>query len=785
MSQDGPGARDPVFPAVAVISLAVLVLELALTRLFSATLHYHFAFMAISLALLGPGAAGVAIYLTQDRLRAAGWEAWGTRAALLFAVTTVAALLLVLFLSPGVEGTAGNAARIVVIYLACILPFFGAGCAVTLAVMSRAAAIPRLYRFDLAGAAAGCLLLVPLLDRIGGVNTILVVPVAAAGGGALLGLAPGVPRRETRRALLVAAGAAALLGVNLATSWIDVRQAKGVVEKEVRFSAWNSFSRVTVSPAEGAALEIRIDADASTLITAGAGEVTRHPEARDRLTSLPYVVTREPGVLIMGPGGGDDVMVARFHGARAITAVEINPIIARDIMSSEPYLGFSGGLYRRPGVRLVVDDARSFVGRSTERWDLIQGTMVDTWAATAAGAFALTENHLYTVEAFLDYDRHLADDGVLSLTRWYFEPPDQMLRLTSLALEVMRRRGVTDPASHLVVVRDRTRSDPRTPAMFLYKKSRFTDAEVGALEGFASWHEFTVLYSPATRPANDFTRLIEAKHPESVWSSYPTNIAPPTDDSPFFFNSVRPSDLLHLSDKAPEWRKTNVGTLILFVLLVLVGILVLALVIVPLLVTRRAPSPGRGGAAPWLAYFACLGAGFILVEVALVQRFILFLGPPVYALTVVLFTLLLFGGVGSGLSGRIARERMRPRLGLILIAAGAGAGLYALGLSPLVHALVHLGRPARIGLSIVLIAPLATLLGMPMPTGLRMLRDSAPALVPWAWGLNGAASVLGSVGALVIAILAGFDATLFAGAAFYLAGWWALRRAGPRVGAAS
>jgi hypothetical protein len=208
-----------------------------------------------------------------------------------------------------------------------------------------------------------------------------------------------------------------------------------------------------------------------------------------------------------------------------------------------------------------------------------------------------------------------------------------------------------------------------------------------------------------------------------------------------------------------------------------VAILVLALVVGPLLVTRRrAPSPSLAGAAPWLTYFACLGAGFILVEVALVQRFILFLGPPVYALTVVLFSLLLFGGLGSGLSGRITPARMRSKLGWILIAAGAGAGLYALGLSPFVHALVHLGRPARIGLSIALIAPLATLLGMPMPTGLRMLRESAPALVPWAWGLNGAASVLGSVGALVIAILAGFDTTLFAGAAFYLAGWVVLRR---------
>src|SRR5258706_5635 len=201
MSEGGPARRDPVFPAIGVISLAVLILELALTRLFSATLHYHFAFMAISLALLGSGSAGVAIYLAQDRLRREGWGTWGARGAVLFALTTVTALLAVLLLSPGVEGTAGNGARIAAIYVACALPFFCAGCAVTLAVMSRAAAIARLYRFDLAGAAAGCLLLVPLLDRIGGVNTILVVPGAPpCGGGALRPAARGGPPEAPRAA---------------------------------------------------------------------------------------------------------------------------------------------------------------------------------------------------------------------------------------------------------------------------------------------------------------------------------------------------------------------------------------------------------------------------------------------------------------------------------------------------------------------------------------------------------------------------------------------------------
>jgi hypothetical protein len=683
MSAGAPWHRDPVFPATALTSLGVLVLELALTRLFSATMHYHYAFMAISLALFGSGVAGVALYLGRPRLAGRGLTVWAAQAAILFSLATIAALGVVLLLPLSLEGTSGNALRLAAIYVACALPFFFGGSAITLAVMARTAVIGRLYLYDLAGAAVGCLLLVPLLDLLGGVNTILVVPVVAAAAGAFYGLEGG-GRRGMGPGGLVALAAAGLLALNIGTGWIDVRQAKGVPEAGVVFARWNSFSRVTVSPVEARLLEIRIDADASTVITPGAGENGRHAEQRDRLAALAYRILDRPRVLIIGPGGGDDVIAARLFDAREITGVEINPIIALDIMSSEPFRRFAGSIYQQPGVRLVVDDARSFVRRSTDRYDPIQATMVDTWAATAAGAFALSENYIYTVEAFQDYTRHLAADGVLAFTRWYFEPPDQMLRLVSLAREAMRRDGVTDPARHLVVIRDRVRPGAPTQAAFLFKKSPFTEKEVRALESAGDRQGFTILYSPLTRPDNDFTRLAETERPEAVWSTFPTNIAPAWDDSPFFFNTVRPADLLHLGERAPEWRKSNLGTLVLFLLLGLASMLVVGLLAGPLWVARRRELAGAGpGGLRWLLYFSCLGLGFILVEVALVQRFILFLGPPVYALTVVLFSLLGWSALGSGLSGRIRGPRLAATLRLVLAALGAAVAAYAILLPPL------------------------------------------------------------------------------------------------------
>jgi len=802
MSHDARRPFDTAFPAVFLVSLSVILLELALTRLFSATMHYHYAFMAISLALFGSGASGVALYLARERLAGAfgGPLGLASRAASAGALAAIAALFVALYAPPG-RGGGADILRFALLYAACAAPFFLLGAAITLAIVARAAAIGRLYLFDLGGAAGGCLLLVPLLDAGGGVNTILCVPIVASAGALLFALAPRQAAAATPDAgataaartaaaapaatapsggaglpLVIGLACASLLAGNAMSGLIDVRQAKGVAERDILFARWNSFSRVTVARTGGQALEIRIDADAATAITPGAGEAGRHPERRDRLTALPFLVKEKPDVLVMGPGGGDEVLLARLFGARAVTAVEVNPIIALDIMSSEPFRSFAGGIYQQPEVRLVVDDARSFIRRSPVRHDIILATMVDTWAATAAGAFALTENHLYTIEAFRDYSRRLADDGILSFTRWYFEPPDQMLRMVSLARAMMRREGIAEPSRHLVVVRDRLLADPRTPACLLFKKSPFTDQEIGTLETFARMRDYEILYTPRTRPGNDFTRLITAPDPATVWRSYPTNIAPPGDDSPFFFNTMRPGDLLRPVERAAEWRKTNQGTVVLIALGGVASLMVALFIVGPLLVAKRRDLAGTGGnGVRFLIYFAGLGAGFILIEIALVQRFILLLGPPVYALTVVLFSVLAFGAAGSGLTARIPGPRVRAVLGAILPAVAAGAALYALALPAVIDLLVPLSRPARIAAAAALTAPLALLMGMPMPAGLRLLHREAPAIIPWAWGLNGAASVLGSIMALLIALMSGFTVALATGAALYIGAWAALR----------
>jgi spermidine synthase len=761
--------RTKIFWGTALVSLSVLMLELSLTRLFSATMYYHFAFMAISLALFGSGASGVFIYIVQNNLPQEKTAKWLSIFAILFSLSVVLALY-VIFSNPlTLDDTGENYRRLVKVYLATSLPFFFAGCAITLAITRLAKDISRLYLFDLAGAALGCLLLIPVLNSIGAINTVIAVSAIAAVGALLFAASSQGNRAVMACAVVLTLGLTGLAVYNTQTQAIDIRQSKGMEETRVLFSKWNSFSRITVEGDMNQHIEIKIDADAATGIVPDGGDIERHQYQRSSIAALAYQLKPNANVAIIGPGGGYDVSAALVFDARHITAVEINPIIALDIMSSERFKKYNGGIYQHPKVQLEVDEGRSFIRRSSDRYDVLQATMVDTWAATAAGAFSLTENNLYTVEAFKDYATHLTDDGIFTMTRWYFEPPDQLLRLLSLTRAMMQDLNISNPERHIMLVRDVSTNSDRTPATFLFKKSEFTDAEVKTIEELAGQNKFQLLYTPLTQPDNVFTKMIKAANPADVWNAFETNVNPTYDNNPFFFNSIRMSNLQGALTGVGEWQKTNLGTFVLFALFAITSVLVLLFIIGPLLFVRSRTMTGeKSGRMSYLFYFACLGAGFIIVEVAMIQKFILFLGHPVYALAVILFSLLTFSALGSYLSGRLDESRVKQTLVKLIGVLVVMVFVYILLLPPIFYGLVWLPHPARIVIAVLLMAPLALLMGMPMPIGIKLLSKSAPQIIPWAWGVNGATSVMGSVGALVIAILTGFNQALIVGAGLYL-----------------
>jgi hypothetical protein len=419
-------------------------------------------------------------------------------------------------------------------------------------------------------------------------------------------------------------------------------------------------------------------------------------------------------------------------------------------------------------VRAVVDEGRSFIHSTDERYDIIQAALIDTWAASSAGAFALTENNLYTVEAFNLYLSRLNDDGILAMTRWLLDPPQQELRLMSLAREVMRQAGVSRPERRLCLFKAAGRGE-RVESCFLFKKSEFTDAEILKLEATAAENKLEVLYTPLTRPATVFTELATAANPETFYERYPINVRPTYDNSPFFFYHVTPGDLLKSLRLTNESQKTNLGVFILFGLLIITSILVGIFILGPMFLARRRDRTVQTAAPiPKVVYFALLGLGFIVIEVAIIQRFILFLGYPVYALAVVLFAILLWSGVGSLLTSGISYEKIDKALRLAILGVISVTTLYIFLLPVLFERFGGLQIEWRISIATALLIPLALPLGMPMPLGIKLISRHAPELVPWGWGLNGAASVMGSVAAVIIAMNLGFNQAMMFGCLTYI-----------------
>ena len=769
--------RDRVLIAgIALSSFAALLLELGLTRLFSVVLFYHFAFLAISVALLGLGAGGVFAYLGRRWLAKFETRHLASWLCGLNALIVPIVLEVVLHVPVSLEITKLNFLRLTAIYLSAALPFFFTGLEFSVVFARESAHIPRLYGADLCGGAVACMAIVPLLNKLGGPNTILFAAVMAAVAAVIWST-----RRLTKNVgIVVAVVLLALIGANHSGRWIDIIYAKGVLRDRswVEFARWNAISRVEVD-SQGGGKAIVIDADASTYIMNADPKKWSGTEwERDLMSAPPALanVLRPHGeYAIIGPGGGVDVLRAVANGSPSVTGIEINPIIATTIMRGR-YADYAYHLYERPEVHIHVTDGRSYLRGTNERFDVVQMTLVDTWASTAAGAFALSENNLYTVNAFREYFDHLRPDGMIAITRWEFRHPREALRVVSVAMEALHQLGVKDTAKHFMVISDGPLNGDGIPVAVLAKKSPFTSEEEAAVrKHLADYPDLASLYLPSEPGNNPFSALIARNDPYAFAHEYAYNVVPVNDNAPFFFFTLKLGQILHHAgeEQGIDW-KVNLGVAVLGMVLIISVVAVLVFLIVPLTLraSARQQRPVR------LLYFVAIGLGYILVEIAFIQRFVLFLGHPTYALTVVVFLLLLSSGAGSLLSRRWLREAVRGWLPLALIIAALL--LYVFILPGVLSALVGISFVAKLLVSGALLIPLGFAMGMPFPTGLRALAGIAEAesavaqnsasgnAVEWAWALNAAASVLGSVLAMVIAIQFGLNVTLACGALAYL-----------------
>lgn len=768
--------------------------------------------MAISIAMFGMTVGALLVYLSPrflDPRRARHYMAWSS----FFLGLGVGAAFLTLVEVPSSPQLSGYGLfSLALTYAVVSLPFVGSGICVCLALTKFPEQVNQLYAADLAGAAMGCLFLIWVLKVTDALTAVVLVALLAfvattilAGDGASAKL------RGAARVLSLVAAVFVLINTYLVHQQcplVRLRWIKGYFSVAPIYEKWNSFSRIGVyaigfspffpaSP-EGFGFDYRlakpvkklaltIDGSAETTLLAYDGDLEPLSYLMHDVKEFVHYVGTGRDVLVVGSGGGRDILAALKFGQRSVRAVEINQDILRTV--NDRFGDFTGRLDRDPRVKFVNDEARSYVARLRERFDIIQISFIDTWAATAAGAFALTENSLYTLEAQKLFIEHLTERGVLSVSRWYMpNQPAEAYRLTALAAATLRQIGSQDPRRHLFLVTslDSANDDPREAGAvtLLVSRAPFSDEELTRLDAAARELHFPVLLSPRSAANSTFAALASGRATVQASAYGPLDISPPTDDRPFFFQMTRFRDALRsLSgvEGIGSWNLQAVG--VLAALLVVVAALTILCVIVPLALTGGKAS--LSGAGSHLVYFGAIGLGYMLVEVSQLQRLIIFLGHPTYALSVVLFTLLISSGLGSYATERIGRGRGWASASaclVLLLAVLAAVGFVSFTvLAPF----ERLATGQRILIVACLLFPLGFLMGMPFPLGMKAAAGKWFSLTPWLWGVNGATSVCASVLAVVIAMGTGISAAYWTGAACYAVAFlsflWVTRRSQDRI----
>ena len=766
-------------------TFATLLLEILDARLLSVLTWYHLSFLAVSLAMLGMAAGAVRVFLAPDLQRADDAARRLPALTEAFAVS-IAVSHLVLLCIPIPALTRFSVMEVVsisAVTAVLALPFFFSGMVVTIALTRLGGPVGRLYAWDLAGAAAACVAVVPLLDS-GWFNVtsliLLAAAAAALGAWCFARLRPGRSLRPVVIALALAATAA---WNGSAMDRIEVTFPKNrqfwMATPTFDATRWNSHSFVILqrpvqervflwgagqqTPDLRATLAwMAIDGEAGTPITQWNGDIAALDWVRHDVTTLPYHLRRGSAAVI-GTGGGRDILSALWGRSDSIVGIDVNGAVL-DILSTKhrDFARIAG----RPDVELVHDDARAYLRRSDRRFEVIQMSLIDTWASTGAGAFTLSENGLYTVEGWKVFLSRLQPSGVFSVSRW-FSPNNvsETSRLLSLAVATLLDLGVRRPVDHLLLVtRDRTATLLTSPGPF----TREDEARVRAL---AAAEGFSIQASPwtggSTPRLDAIVRSTSGAELARATADRDFDYSPPTDERPFFFNMLKPGSFARI-DSLPRggvmWG--NIRATATLVLLFAISVaLVLAIIVWPLLASGR-PAMSVPHFAASLLYFCGIGLGFMFVQIALLQRFSVFLGHPAHTFSVTLFAMILFAGAGSYLS-----DALTPRMprGHVILPAAACALIVAAALlvGPATQFLGGASLGVRVAVVVAFIAPIATVLGFFFPMGLRAVGTLSPAATAWMWGVNGACGVLGSVLAVGTSMWLGIQANLVAAAAIY------------------
>jgi hypothetical protein len=765
-----------------------MVFEIVLLRTFSFSIWHHFAFMVISIALLGFAVSGVLLELkpslgTPPARRAAQWS-------LGFGISAMGAISVVTRIPFDPTEIGENPlvlGYLLLYYLVLVVPFTFAGLGIVTLLGGWPGSEGRLYAADLVGAGLGCFVVVGVLGPIDGEGVVMLAGAIAAGAAWLLSTIPDDDPRPRRPLLYGLATLVLLASIPVASSVLPIPPGPGKglgrifaedgdtvrkvltrwhplyrvdVVETVRNTPWtahSSWPKEVLRPEER---WLYLDGDALTPAVKWSGTLGEHEFLNWSLSSVAVQAFKPETALIIGAGGGVDVLTALHHGVRHVDAVELSPVVAE--IGTGLLAEWNGGLFHRDDVTLHIAEGRSFVRRTDKRFDLLQISLIDTWAASASGAYSLAEGYLYTVEAFRDYLARLTDDGVLAITRWIMVPPRESLRVVSVARQALLELGVERPEDHIAVL-------ILEPALgcVIVGRNPLSREKLQALADVSWARNFEVAYAPGLQGSNPFIDLMTAPDVDAFMDDYVYDVRPVRDDQPFFFQFGRWSELDPFGMAWVDSPAIMSGRLVLAAVFLQALILSLILLVLPMLRFRGAkPASGSAGV---VGYFFAIGVAFMLLEITLMQQLTLYLGHPIHGITLVLAVLLVSAGIGSRFAAELAPPGKEPAAvfgGILALTV-----LYGLALPTVFDATLGLPFAGRVTISTLALTPLGLLLGVPFVTGLARLRSSSDGgtdrLVGWAWAANGCGSVVGPILAMLLAIDFGYWTVLMTAAAVY------------------
>jgi hypothetical protein len=814
--------------ALFLLSLALIAFELSIMRVFAVGSWSNFGNLIISTALLGFGLAGAVLTFLEKSV-AARPDAWlaGTAGGFTLTMALAQALSQRIPFEPTFMGAdPAQLWWLALYYLVYGLPFVCGAAFIGICFVALKERIHQLYFWNMAGSGLGGFFIIVCMYLLPPAR--LVVPVMVLGFVAtlLVMLKPGEDGRLNipagRFAAVVAVSLAAVVIVVTAghirvSDYKSISYARKYPELFLRHHSYSPAGEYHVfqsgffhfAPGLSDNAALRADATPSqafwALYVDGSGPIgimgqldTAHASYVDYLPmAAPYEIIEAPKALLVNLGGGINAQVARYKGASSVTVIEQDSELVKLMRDDPAVSAFTGKLLEDPRIQLRQAEARSWCRTNPGAYDLVDISLVDSIGLSDSGGYAVRENYTYTAEAIGDYLSGLGPDGLLSITVWNnLSPPRNVLRLLSTIVEGLKAKGVADPGRRIFMF-----DQLRSTATILVKNSDFTAKETDSLAAFVGRNSFNLVFRPGMEPVGkDVYRMVAAYRDrlekrtgddaaadrdftpselyglslaellagrfDKLQAAYVFDIRPMTDDRPYYSGYLKTGELAmylgNINEISEEW-----GYLLQLGVLLQACIFGLLVILAPVLGRWKTVFRGSKGKGGVIAYFASLGLSYMLVEIFLMQRLVVFLGNPIFATSIVITAMLLISGLGNLAAPRIAPDRvLRVRIAVAGIIASLA--FYMFGLPAVLSACQDSALWLRIVVAVVLIAPAAFCMGVPYPTGLEALTEKRPRLLPWAWGMNGGLSVAGTALAWIVSLASGFRVLLAAVMVLYL-----------------